>query len=72
MKGAFNNFKKKMNSATYEQDFSTEYKLMYFIECVIGIKWNDNENRWNRYKYNVKGEKLVQTCQNLSKYVSLA
>ena len=72
MRGAFNNFKKKKNSATYEQDFSTEYKLMYFIECVIGIKWNDNENRWNRYKYNVKGEKLVKTCQKLSKHVSLA
>ena len=43
MKGAFNNFKKKMNSATYEQDFSTEYKPMYFIECLIGIKWNNKK-----------------------------
>ena len=43
MKGAFNNFKKKMNSATYEQDFSIEYKHMYFIKCVIGIKWNDKK-----------------------------
>ena len=67
MKGAFDNFFKKMNSATYEQDFSTEYKPVYFIEYVIGIKWNGKENRWNRSKYNVNSEKLVKTCQKLSK-----
>ena len=72
MKGAFNNFDKKMNSTTYEQDFSTEYKHVYFIEYVIGIKWNGKENRWNRSKYNVKSDKLVETCQKLSKHVYLA
>ena len=45
---------------------------MYFIEYVIGIKWNDKENRWNRSKYNVKSDKLVETCQKLSKHVYLA
>ena len=61
-----------MNSATYKQDFSTEYKPLCFIAYVIGIKWNDKENRWNRSKYNVKSEKLVKTCQKLSKHVYLA
>ena len=61
-----------MNSTTYEQVFSTEYKPMDFIEYVIGIKWNDKENRWNRSKYNVKSEKLAKTCQKLSKRVYLA
>ena len=45
---------------------------MYFIEYVIGIKWNDKENRWNRSKYNEKSENLVKTCKKLSKHVYLA
>ena len=61
-----------MNRISYKPGFSNEHKPVYFIEYVIGIKWNDNENRWNRYKYNVKGEKLVKTYQKLSKHVSLA
>ena len=63
---------KKMNSATYEQDFSTEYKPVYFIEYVTGIKWNVKDDKWNRSKSNVKSEKLAKTCQKLSKHVSLA
>ena len=54
------------------QSCLTEYKPVYFIEYVIGIKWNGKENRWNRSKYNVKSDKLVETCQKLSKHVYLA
>ena len=61
-----------MNSATYEQDFSTEYKPMYFIEYVIGTNGMTKKigGMYQSIIQRLKNlSKLVKGCQNM--YIEL-